>query len=78
MNIVFVTGLYVPRYSAVGKCVKNLAAEMARRHDVTVLSIKQGDSPLSGFYGDGGGAFRIYCQPNRWYKVNSPGKNACK
>lgn len=54
MNIVFVTGLYVPRYSAVGKCVKNLAAEMARRHDVTVLSIKQGDSPLSGFYGDGG------------------------
>lgn len=54
VNIVFVTGLYVPRYSAVGKCVKNLAAVMGHEHNVSVLSIVQADSPASGSRGEGG------------------------
>lgn len=61
MNIVFVTGLYAPRYSAVGKCVKNLAAVMGNEHNVCVLSILQADSPASGSRGDGGETLLYTC-----------------
>lgn len=61
MNIVFVTGLYAPRYSAVGKCVKNLAAVMGHEHNVCVLSILQADSPASGSRGEGGETLVYTC-----------------
>lgn len=63
MNIVFLTGLYHPRYSAVGKCVKNLAAAMARDHNVSVLSIRQWDSPSDGARGCGGEALLFATTP---------------
>ena len=61
MNIVFVTGLYAPRYSAVGKCVKNLAAVMSQEHSVYVLSILQSDSLAPGSQGDGGETLLYAC-----------------
>lgn len=61
MNIVFVTGLYAPRYSAVGKCVKNLAAALGHEHNVCVLSILQADSPASGSRGEGGETLLYAC-----------------
>lgn len=39
MNIVFLVDYYYPKFSAVSKCAYNLAAEMAKKHHVTVISI---------------------------------------
>lgn len=39
MDIVFLVDYYYPKFSAVSKCVYNLAIEMAKSHNVTVVSI---------------------------------------
>lgn len=38
MNIVFVLGSYYPDFSAVGHCVNNVAIELSKKHNVTVIS----------------------------------------
>lgn len=40
LNIVFIVGSYYPFYSAVGKCVGNIADGMAKDHNVTVVCQK--------------------------------------
>lgn len=48
MRIVFVVGNYVPRASAVGNCVKNLADCLSEDHEVTVICMWQGvEQPAS-------------------------------
>lgn len=46
MHIVFIVGSYHPYYSAVGKCAGNIADEMSKSHQVTVLSVKNFPSQL--------------------------------
>ena len=38
MNIVLIVGSYYPKYSAVGKCMGNIADDICRTHNVTVLA----------------------------------------
>lgn len=37
LNIVFIVGSYYPYYSAVGRCVGNIADELSRDHQVTII-----------------------------------------
>ncbi|MBU3197377.1 hypothetical protein KPL26_11980 [Clostridium algidicarnis] len=39
MNVIFLVDYYYPKFSAVSKCTYNLALEMAKNHNVTVISI---------------------------------------
>lgn len=41
MHIVFIVGSYFPYYSAVGKCVGNVADELAKEHKITVICQKK-------------------------------------
>ncbi|SDC04354.1 Glycosyltransferase involved in cell wall bisynthesis [Paenibacillus sp. UNCCL117] len=41
MHIVFIVGSYYPYYSAVGKCVGNVAAELEKNNKVTVICKKK-------------------------------------
>ena len=38
MKIVFITGSYYPYFSAIGKCIYNLANELEKSHEVIVIS----------------------------------------
>lgn len=40
MHFVFIVGSYYPHYSAVGKCVGNVADVLSRRHKVTIICEK--------------------------------------
>lgn len=40
MHVVFIVGNYYPNFSAVGKCVGNVADELSQTHKVTVLCLK--------------------------------------
>ena len=40
MHIVFIVGSYYPNYSAVGKCVGNVADVLAKENKVTVICEK--------------------------------------
>ena len=40
LHIVFIVGSYYPNYSAVGKCVGNIADEISKDHKVTVICSK--------------------------------------
>jgi hypothetical protein len=40
LHIVFIVGSYFPYYSAVGKCVGNVAEELAKKHKITIICQK--------------------------------------
>jgi hypothetical protein len=40
LHIVFIVGSYYPNYSAVGKCIGNVADELATNHNVTIICLK--------------------------------------
>ncbi|WP_300350064.1 hypothetical protein [Clostridium sp.] len=47
MHIVFIVGSYYPNYSAVGKCVDNVAEKLSKKHKVTVICEKNDLNQLS-------------------------------